>query len=444
MFRLPSAPTSSLTHPQYLGRYRTLSILEQIIAIDKQHRSDHGEPERPREERTPHWFAQMYKKHLANTPGAQSRRIVWSSDDSDIADGTEGEMKPGRAHVLRHVPTAEVLSLLATHAEWILDEQRVRVSRTRILDVDVWADWVRTARRVRMDAYKAGVRWGWLDEITPNGPIDSGDEDVAMEEPARARPRPKKKAKPKVRPIPHSLVSDNSELHRFPLQAPQRQARPTASSSSSRAGTSTAQPLFLPESDDDLAQGNVYDPDFSPPSSAPASDWDSDSDSPTDPVDPELVDRIPVALFYPPMLPDASFVWRCPVGGCDYDLRLLELTDVHYACLIPEDVEAFKRGGWRLGERWVQLAFMRLVSEHYSDHLDRLGIVMWKEGKQVSEHRCRFSRATVGSRCELTLLLKTRIAWKNPKAHPPSRQMTRRLPIVRPSSDEDIKAEEQE
>ena len=200
MFVLPSAPTSSLTHPQYLGRYRALSILEQIIAIDKQHRSDHGEPERPREERTPHWFAQMYKKHLANTPGAQSRRIVWSSDDSDIADGTEGEMKPGRAHVLRHVPTAEVLSLLATHAEWILDDQRVRISRTRLLDVDVWADWVRTAKRVRRDAHNAGVHWGALDRIGPDGLAQSSDEDVDRE-PVRARPRPKKKAKPKVGPV---------------------------------------------------------------------------------------------------------------------------------------------------------------------------------------------------------------------------------------------------
>ena len=198
--------TYPLISSQYLGRYRTLSILDQILSIDKRLRSERGEPERPREERTPRWFAEMYKKHLANSPGAQSRRIVWSSDDSDIAEGTEGQMRPGRAHVLRHVPTAEVLSLLATHAEWILDEQRSRISRTRFLDMDVWADWVRTAKRVRMDAYKEGVRWGWLDETEPNGPVDSGDEDVVMEEPARARPRPKKKAKPKVRRIPFSLT----------------------------------------------------------------------------------------------------------------------------------------------------------------------------------------------------------------------------------------------
>lgn len=195
-----STPTSSLTHSQYLGRYRALSILEKILAIDKHNRSIRGEPERPREQRTPHWFAEMYKTHLANKLEARKRRIVWTSDDSDIAEGTEGEMRYGREHVLRHVPSTETLSLLATHADWILYEQQQRISRTRFLDMDVWAEWVRTARRVRIDARKGGVRWGCLDEAEPDGPYGHEDEDIEMAEPAPARPRARKKAKPKVCP----------------------------------------------------------------------------------------------------------------------------------------------------------------------------------------------------------------------------------------------------
>ena len=113
-------------------------------------------------------------------------------------------------------------------------------------------------------------------------------------------------------------------------------------------------------------------------------------------MDPEIRDRLSVAFFYPPTLPDASFVWRCPVGGCDYDLRLLELTDAHYSCLVREHVERFKRGGWRISEQWVQLAFMRLVSAHYKTHLDELGIVMWKEGKQVGITRRLFHADDAG------------------------------------------------
>lgn len=195
-----STPTTSLTYSQYLGRYRTLSILERLLEIDKHHRSARGLPELPRDERTPHWFAAMYKKYLANRAEARQRRVVWTVHDSDIREGTAGEMKFGREHVLRHVPTQEILSLLATHADWILEEQQARVSRTQFLDMDVWADWVRTARRVRIDAQKEGVCWGCLDETEPDGPHPRNDEDIEMEEPAPRRPRPRRKAKPKVCP----------------------------------------------------------------------------------------------------------------------------------------------------------------------------------------------------------------------------------------------------
>ncbi|KZT65148.1 hypothetical protein DAEQUDRAFT_814482 [Daedalea quercina L-15889] len=367
---------------QYLGRYRTLAILERILHIDKDNRDARGE-ERPNKERTPQWFAMMYKKHIASAAMARKHRIVWTSSDSDIADGTEGQMKNGREHVLRHVPTAEVLSLLATHAEWILDEQRLR--KKKFLDMDVWGEWVRTSRKGRIDAWKNSVSWGWFDDVDPNGPIESDDEII---EPARQQA--KKKAKAKAR---------------------QKQIQP--------ATARFEQPLFYPEEDEDVDQGNIYDPDFSPPSSPPASDWDSDDSllSSTSAPDPAIVSLIPIALYYPPMLPDSSFIWVCPVKHCGHELSLLELSDEDYSCLSARDVQAFRRGGWNLSEHWVQAAFMQLVSKHYDDHLARLGIVLQRHGRKAT------------------------FVWKDLKHHPalPTRN---HYPIVRRNSDE-VKVEQE-
>ncbi|KAH9835538.1 uncharacterized protein C8Q71DRAFT_907987 [Rhodofomes roseus] len=393
-YEIVSMDVSTYTDSRkYFGRYRTLRILEDVVKIDRSIQRARGEPETPRDERTPEWFSDMYLKHLANPVMARQRRIVWTPDDSDIEEGTEGKMKNGREHVLRHVPGVEVRSLLAMHAVWIRNDQSNRTSN-RVVDLDVWAAWVRRSQMIRIDAWKNGVKWGWFDEEDANGPLSEGElEDV---EPVMKR-RSKKKTKPK---------------------APQRQAR--ASASTSRAPVRIERPLFYPEEDEAVEQGNVYDPDFSPPSSAPASDWDSDDSRPSrplTPLDPEIAKVVPAAIFYQPMLPDASFIWLCPVEDCDYRLSLLELNEEHYGHLTRECVRSFKKGRWQLSEQWVQRAFMQLVSKHYEDHLERVGVIMHERGKQ------------------------TRLEWKSPKHHPPPLVRSRR-PILRPDSDEEVKVEQ--
>ncbi|KAH9937701.1 uncharacterized protein B0H18DRAFT_867533 [Fomitopsis serialis] len=387
---LPPRCSSHIPSTQYFGRFRTLRTLERIVKIDDKIKRARGEPQTPRDERTPDWFAKMYKKYLANPAMARQRRIVWNSDDSDVEEDTEGKLRRGREHVLRHVSTAEVRSLMATHAEWILGDQQLR-KQNRMLDLDVWAKWVRTSKNARIHAWldrdpakpDIGVKWGWFDDEDPNGPLS--EDELEDEEPPE-RPRSKRKSKAKL----------------------------------GRACAGRTGPPHPEEEEEE--GGNIYDPDFSPKSSAPASDWESDEPLPCrpgTPVSAAIARLIPSALYHPPVLPDSSFVWVCPVKGCDYELPLLELNEEHYRHLTLEDIQSFKEGRWTLSEQWVQRAFLQLVSKHYDDHMDGLGVVLHKHGNQ------------------------THLEWKNPRHHPPSPTRTRR-PILRPDSDEEIKVEQQD
>ena len=88
-------------------------------------------PGTPIASRTPRWLAGLYKKHMARADAATRRRLAYDSADSDVAPDSGGLLHKDRRRTLRHVPTAEVLSLFAMHAEWLYVDARERRERGR-------------------------------------------------------------------------------------------------------------------------------------------------------------------------------------------------------------------------------------------------------------------------------------------------------------------------
>ncbi|CCM06746.1 uncharacterized protein FIBRA_09041 [Fibroporia radiculosa] len=361
------ATDPSRLSPQYLGQYRALRIMHNLVRLHAQTVDVHGESNRALVDRTPEWFVELYQTFMAKTPAARKSRCMHdSSADSDIEPQTEGQLRAGKEHTLRYVSRAEIYSLLAQHAGWILYDQRKR-RQGRLIDVDVWEDWVRRSRRARQEARGLDVWWSRdiVDPSTDDGG-SSSDDGPPPGAPRRRKPQPKP-------------------------EASKRQPRHAA-------------PLFRRSSDEDqrmdedaqeAAFMRTYDPDFSPPSSPPASPSSSDELlRPHTPPNPDIMRRIPAAFRHPPTI-RADFTWSCPVAECPYAINMLGLTDDNCKTIPRECVHQLRRGGWRLRDPWVQHCFFRMVSLHYEAHLDDWDIVIRKEGKR------------------------TVIAWKNPRLHDP-------------------------
>ena len=128
--------------------------------------------ETPIEERTPEWFVDRYLSYMAYHSAGRQRRAITSDSDSDIDPDTGGRLIAGREHILRHVSRAEIASLYAEHAEWLVHQtyQMVTVSSARrSFDPDLWREqWLPEVRRDRQQAKANGRRWGvWVGEEEP-------------------------------------------------------------------------------------------------------------------------------------------------------------------------------------------------------------------------------------------------------------------------------------
>lgn len=174
---------------QYLSRYRTLRLLSDLIKVHAQTLSSTGDRTAPREDRTAAWFADLYEEHMSRSYFPRTRRLIYDSDDSDIEPRSGGKLKPGHEHILRHIPRAEVLSLLAANAKWVLEEQSARQGNTRFLDIEVWNTWVQESRAARQDAARQGAKWG-RDLVASSSDDSSEDE----RPPRMMRNKPKSKA----------------------------------------------------------------------------------------------------------------------------------------------------------------------------------------------------------------------------------------------------------
>lgn len=72
---------------------------------------------------------------------------------------------------------AEILSVFASHCEWIIFEQRRRLSQKRILNVDVWQKWLEdVVVENRRMARERSVKWGVRDEYDGGDNVNDEDE----------------------------------------------------------------------------------------------------------------------------------------------------------------------------------------------------------------------------------------------------------------------------
>lgn len=149
------AVTYRLSH-LYLSRYRALRVLKDIVAYD----SELSERPTPQLERTPQWFAAMYLRRLGHLE--QDSPAVHLSSDSDYDSDSEADapeehkVRPVILRPLQHHTRAEILSLLAKHANWLIkDQNRVLHKGKRCFDVDVWQNWYRSVRRAKLHTHDA-------------------------------------------------------------------------------------------------------------------------------------------------------------------------------------------------------------------------------------------------------------------------------------------------
>lgn len=187
----------------FLYRYHTLHTLEEL------HNRDQSRT--PRNKRTPDWFASRYLHWQSYAPPTSRWRRTYYLEDavdsdsgSDIVDidpeeyktkecyrvpdeAKDPEDRARRAGRQTRVPRrvrkphrAEILSVFASHCEWIIMEQMKRQKHKRILDVDIWQKWrnavVLKGRRVAR-ARRPRVKWGVRDEYDGSSDSDSGGDD---------------------------------------------------------------------------------------------------------------------------------------------------------------------------------------------------------------------------------------------------------------------------
>ncbi|KAH9898382.1 hypothetical protein C8Q73DRAFT_684671 [Cubamyces lactineus] len=360
----------------YLARYRLFNVMTNLLCLDAGS-NHHNDNKTPLSKRTPDWFVDLYMTHMAQ-PGASRRyRPVYDSDeDSDIEPESGGRMRGAREHTLRHVSRAEVYSLIATHADWVVQEVAA-LRQYKWLDVDLWKRWLVDIRRTRRLAAREGIQWGISDGVEVS--LDGGGEEL----PPVTVPKPKKGKKThqtRVQTRNSSRASTSSSTRRS-TNSPALNAPAPAPAPASALIYRAPSPIY----DDTMLR--TYDSDFSTASTPPGSPSSSSSglpDSrPVSPVDPDIVALIPSEFYVPPQV-SATFQWVCPVQECGYLIDLLHLTGENLATedLTEDEKRRLKSKSWNIREDWVREAFGYMVDKHLVQHLDEWGIRLEMQGKR--------------------------------------------------------------
>ncbi|EMD42061.1 hypothetical protein CERSUDRAFT_120898, partial [Gelatoporia subvermispora B] len=344
---------------KFLSRYEALNFLKEMVALDKKMQTSKNQSVTATPQRTPDWFVRLYRSYLANEINVRTRRIIPPDSDSDTMLGGEGKLRRPRKRTLPHISTAELMSLIASHAEWLVANQTKR-RRDRYIDVDVWKEWLAVVKRTRQEAAQYGVTWGLFDpeeDVAADNGSDYDSDQERASVPRRRSSRRKQQAGSATGPAPKNATRTRSSLF-----APM------------------SRPAQIP-SDDDYEAGHIFDPDFSPPSTSDASFSDSLPSRSSTPTDPALLGQYPTALMQPPALP-ASFIWACPLHLCTYRLDLTNPSNENLRGLLPHDKQRLVAGGWKLSDSWVDDCFLRMVSLHYEKHEEEMGIRTTWQGNQ--------------------------------------------------------------
>lgn len=126
---------------KYLERWRIYHLVKELIESP-------GAP--PIEDRTIHWLV----------AGAREKYLISNANRRHISATKEDEHHLGPRN-MRHLSRAECESPFAEHSEWLLAQMLAsNDARHRLLDMDEWLAYCRTAKRWRKNAKRHHVAWG--------------------------------------------------------------------------------------------------------------------------------------------------------------------------------------------------------------------------------------------------------------------------------------------
>ena len=169
----------------FLSRYRVLHDLRTIHKLPSSKRT-------PITERTPEWFVSQYIEHLLHREDTEDDQD--QPMDSDESDTEELYLPPNRRRRARHISRAEVLSLLAMHVGWLIQEQK-KQRFDKFFDPSEWGRFEAEANKYRQKARLENLQWGTfrgtVTAFEEENDSSSSEDRMDIDEPSR-RPRRQK------------------------------------------------------------------------------------------------------------------------------------------------------------------------------------------------------------------------------------------------------------
>ncbi|KAI0689593.1 hypothetical protein BC835DRAFT_1438365 [Cytidiella melzeri] len=316
----------------------------------------------PVSHRTPEWFVSQYMERLLHNEDAEDADMSTALDLE--SDSQEAYLRPHKRRKLRHISKAEVLSKIAAHAKWLVENQK-KQKQNKIFEPSEWGRFVREAQQYREQSKQEGYHWGTLrgevtrfeEDIQSSSSDDEGRMDI--DKPSSSRRTLKRKA---------------------PQQVPRRNRILSPEVGPSIHGQRSTSPASLAPSE---TFSNHYDSDFTTDGSSSPSD-DDDSDTYPSRINIPLTAYaagIPVlvTLSKPPLIPRQGSSWICPVEDCLYEIDLWKPTREQLMAL-GQLASPLVSGRWSWGNPLTRSCFATLVDEHYGEHLLACGVKLVEEG----------------------------------------------------------------
>lgn len=332
----------------FFWRYRLLALMKKIVAG----------VQTPREKRTPEWFVSQYLERFAHPASDEHERLIYDSTDSDIIDVDEGKTSLPRHP--RRIHRRDILGLFAAQSEWFVTDNEVK--REQIFPFKPWNAFRKEVRKVRWQAARNNVVWGWpighehQPDLESNPDSEEGDDedDEDSEDTRNVVER---------NPI---IGKTNETVRRKIDRAKTRQTPPSGRHVNEPSSSSSSDEL-------DPARAHAYMSDFSRESSSTASE---SSDESVDERLPEFGELIPRQLSQVPELPGPDNRWWCPVPDCGHMVDLQHLTRDDIKALSATTVFYLMEKKWRSirEDERAKKCFFEMVSKHYEDHFADLGL----------------------------------------------------------------------
>ncbi|KAJ3850624.1 hypothetical protein EV368DRAFT_84365 [Lentinula lateritia] len=274
----------------------------------------------------------------------------------------------------RHLSSAEVYGVMASHAEWFLAQQ-LATSHTSHTYVNLksWYNFclkleqVKPEKRRLQRETQSSRKWVWGDPYIPHS---------------------KKKSFQSKQQPPKSGFIDLSRFGTVPGGWETRIERRCINYEFPDVFDDEGYPGEGQISENDDTHGRpIYDSDMSFEDAPAPPDSDSDSDSD---IDVQWVKTIPRWLMDSPVIHPGQVKWRCPDRDCEYSLDLLEMRKSTRFSGPKHDFlrdESLVIRGMQ-----VQELMLSVIEEHYNEHIMCLGYVVFRQTRKNGSLKVRIDR----------------------------------------------------